>query len=63
MDKYMLASQILSKTSLKPQSFSTGRNSVQLEWENDEGYLELEIFDDKINILVMDKNDNVLFEF
>lgn len=63
MDKYMLSSQIFTKVSLKPESFSTNRDSIQLEWENVKGYLELEIYDDKISVLVMDKDNNVIFEF
>lgn len=59
----MLSSQIFTKVSLKPESFSTNRDSIQLEWENVKGYLELEIYDDKISVLVMDKDNNVIFEF
>lgn len=33
-----------------PEVFPTGRDSIQFEWEKDELYLEMEIFEDKIEI-------------
>jgi hypothetical protein len=30
--------------------FPTGRNSIQFEWEVDNLYLEMEVFEDKIKI-------------
>lgn len=44
-----------------PESFPTGRRSVQLEYEKASGeYLEFEIFDDRIELFWMDADDNVL---
>jgi hypothetical protein len=40
----------------------TGRGTVQLEWETSNGYLELEIYEDKIEILNMDKDNNIIIE-
>lgn len=33
-----------------PEVFPTGRNSIQFEWESDILYLELEVFEDRIDI-------------
>jgi hypothetical protein len=64
MNRFVLVDELIKKfSSLPPEIFLTGRDSIQLEWENDKGYLELEIYDDKINVLVMDKDENVIFEF
>jgi hypothetical protein len=63
MDKIELVNILVDKFTLPPERFETFRDSIQLEWENDKGYLELEIFNNKINVLVMDKDDNVIFEF
>ncbi|MBU0764546.1 MAG: hypothetical protein KJ607_06910, partial [Bacteroidetes bacterium] len=41
--------KIISKLEYQPQIFPTGRNSIQLEFENKNGdYLEFEIFPDRI---------------
>lgn len=45
----------------QPDIFPTGRQSVQFEYENDESYLEFEIFESSIGCLYM-KNDEVLLE-
>lgn len=52
----------LGRRELKlPESFPTGRRSVQLEYEKASGeYLEFEIFDDRIELFWMDADDNVL---
>ena len=33
-----------------PNVFPTARNSIQFEWETDNIYLELEVFEDKLEI-------------
>jgi hypothetical protein len=33
-----------------PKVFPTGRDSIQLEWETDNMFLEIEVFEDKIEI-------------
>lgn len=38
---------IINKLKLQPQIFPTGRNSIQLEFENENNYLEFEIFEDR----------------
>jgi hypothetical protein len=63
MDKYKLINILVDKFTISPEQFETNRDSIQLEWKNDKGYFELEIYDDKIFVLVMDRDNNVIFEF
>lgn len=49
---------ILPDMIYQPEMFPTGRNSVQFEYEKDNGeYLEIEIFNDHYEILVGNEND------
>ncbi|MCH7413208.1 hypothetical protein MM213_06925 [Belliella sp. R4-6] len=43
---------ILSILTFQPEIFPTGRNSIQLEFEREDNYLEFEIFEDKIIALI-----------
>lgn len=43
---------ILKGLSDQPQVFPTARNSIQLEYENGDCYLEFEIFGDRISVLL-----------
>ncbi|MFD0825873.1 hypothetical protein ACT8ZR_09360 [Neobacillus sp. M.A.Huq-85] len=44
---------------VQPELFPTGRDSIQIEYEKPDGeYLELEIFEDKVNMLMIDSDDN-----
>lgn len=45
-----------------PEVTPTARGTVQLEWETDNGYLELEIYENKINILNLDSKDNTIID-
>jgi hypothetical protein len=47
----------LSNLETQPKVFPTGRNSIQLEYEKQNGdYLEFEIFENKINYLLIKNN-------
>lgn len=60
-----LAKDLVSKLNHKPDIFPTGRNSVQFEYENDEFYFEVEVFDNSIITLFndyrYDTSENKLF--
>lgn len=48
------AKSILEVLSVNPEVFPTGRNSIQFEYEKENGdYLEFEIFNDKVIVLKM----------
>lgn len=49
---------------LNPTPFvsPTGRGTIQLEWENNNGYLELEIYENEISIYNQDKNKNIILD-
>jgi hypothetical protein len=53
---------------IQPDIFPTGRNSIQFEYESDDGkYLEIEIFLDKMSLYYTDNeteidNDNISFD-
>lgn len=49
----MLVSNLLSITSLSFAVFPTLRQSIQIEHETEDNYIEFEIFDDKIIMLRM----------
>ena len=44
---------IFSQLISEPEVFPTARNSIQFEFENDEVYLEFEVFSDCVDIFVM----------
>ena len=48
-----LVANLLSITSLQFSVFPTLRQSIQIEHENEDNYIEFEIFDDKIIMLRM----------
>lgn len=50
---------ILSGLAVPPHAcYTTGRNSVQFEWHlNDQTYIELEIFDDKVVCMIIPQNN------
>lgn len=55
---------LLKKINIQPKIFPTGRNSIQFEYEKDNGdYLEFEIFDNKIFCLSIINNDEKTSEF
>jgi hypothetical protein len=44
-----LTKTVINSISIQPEIFPTGRNSIQLEWEKDNGdYLEFEVFQNEI---------------
>jgi hypothetical protein len=50
---------IIRNLKIQPEIFPTGRQSIQLEYEQDSGrYLEFEIFENSINMLYIDENGN-----
>jgi len=52
---------IIIKLPTQPKIFPTSRGSIQLEYEEEELYLEFEIYEDKTSTLLMD-GDNMIFE-
>jgi hypothetical protein len=50
---------IIIKLPTQPKIFPTGRGSIQLEYEEEDLYLEFEIYEDKTSILLMEGNDAV----
>lgn len=48
-----LVANLLSSTSLSFRVFPTLRQSIQIEYETEDSYIEFEIFDDKIIMLRM----------
>ncbi|MEQ6376304.1 hypothetical protein RZN25_05625 [Bacillaceae bacterium S4-13-56] len=50
---------IVSSLTKQPDVFPTGRNSIQLEYEKENGeYLEFEVFQNQINVFYMNGNDD-----
>lgn len=49
------ASNIVCSLGVQPFVFPTARNSIQLEYETNERYLEFEIFEDKVTFLLYNK--------
>ena len=49
------AKTLLKLLSNLPEVFCTGRDSIQFEWEDENHYLELEIFEDKITVFETQK--------
>jgi hypothetical protein len=45
-----ICKKILNNLSIQPDIFPTGRDSIQFEYENDEHYLEFEIFLDRVEV-------------
>ena len=49
--------EILCRLPKQPQIFPTAENSIQLEYDNPDGsYLEIEVFEDVIQVFFLDKN-------
>lgn len=68
------ATNILKKLKYEPEIFPTACNSIQFEYEKEDGeYLEFEVFDDYISILYIDEkskfkefnttNENDVYEY
>lgn len=58
---YNNASKLIEKIIIPPRVFPTGNGSIQFEYhkkENDDEYLEFEIFNDKIVVLSIRSDDN-----
>lgn len=50
---------IIRNINYEPEIFPTGRQSIQLEYENNSGkYLELEVYDEKVDVLFIHENDD-----
>lgn len=47
------AIEFFTQLAFLPQVFPTPRNSVQFEYENDNTYVEVEVFDDHVELLTM----------
>lgn len=51
--------QIVSNLNVKPAIFPTAKNSIQLEYEKDNGeYLEFEVFEDKVEVFIINSRQN-----
>lgn len=51
--------QLAISFEIQPEIFPTANNSIQFEWDKDDGeYLELEVCLDGINVFVIDKDGN-----
>lgn len=58
LDLVAKCSYIINEIIRQPDIFPTGRNSIQMEYEKANGeYLELEVFEDEIYFLYVDKNE------
>lgn len=58
---YNNASKLIEKIIIPPRVFPTGNGSIQFEYHkknNDDEYLEFEIFNNKIEVLFMSSDDN-----
>lgn len=53
---------VLSYLSFEPQIFPTGRNSIQLEYGDDENRIELEIFDNEAQYGVIKNYEYISFD-
>lgn len=49
--------EILMMLKKKPAIFPTGRESIQFEWEGKNGYIEIEVFSERIEIFLVDENE------
>ena len=47
---------LIKQLIVEPKIFPTGRDSIQIEYEGKNGYLEFEIFEDKIGALLVRPN-------
>lgn len=56
-----LAENLLQKLNHVPEIFPTARESIQFQWENNSDYAEVEIFLNKLEVLV--KFNNIYYDF
>lgn len=55
--------RLLMMIEVQPEIFPTACDALQLEWENDkEEYLEMEVFEDCVNIFLIDSDGNEVQE-
>lgn len=50
--------KLLTRIESQPEIFPTACDALQLEWDNNEEYLEMEIFEESINIYQIDSEGN-----
>ena len=53
IEKSIKAINELDIDTLPDSVVPTGRNSIQLEWNQNDAYMEMEIFEDKVSMLCM----------